>query len=214
MSNKKYEFTGETCKVFGVTLKRIKRLSDGLVGGLVESELNLSHDGDCFIYGNAKVYGNASVYGNAKVYGNAEVYGQARVYGNAKVCGNAEVYGQARVYGYARVYENAEVYGYARVYGNAEVYGQARVCGNAEVYDHTRVGMAFDKFYYHNSSDPNVRGVTVVVKDGVPYFTIGCQHNISLEMFLHRIHNEDGGLEKNPHRAEYLKVLKMYEEEK
>ena len=41
MTYKKYEFTGETKEVFGRTLHRIKRLSDGLVGGWIESEDNL-----------------------------------------------------------------------------------------------------------------------------------------------------------------------------
>lgn len=61
MVNKKYEFTGETKKFSGRTLKRIKRISDGVIGGWIESEENLSHEGWCFIYDEAVVYGEAEV---------------------------------------------------------------------------------------------------------------------------------------------------------
>ena len=94
MSNKIWEFTGETKIHFGTTLKRIRAavefklkcgvvIGKGELGGWIEKESNLS--------GNAWVSGDAKVYGDAWVYGNAEVCGDAKVYGNAKVSGNAEV---------------------------------------------------------------------------------------------------------------------------
>ena len=52
---KKYEFTGETKQVNGVTVKRIKAVKDfgstkaGELGGFIESEDNLSHRGNCWI---------------------------------------------------------------------------------------------------------------------------------------------------------------------
>jgi hypothetical protein len=57
MSNKKYEFTG----VERNGLRRIRRLSDGMVGGYIESAKNLAQDGTCWVSGNARVYGNARV---------------------------------------------------------------------------------------------------------------------------------------------------------
>ena len=136
---KKYELTDETIEVYGTALHRIKALKDfgnvkkGELGGYVESEHNLSQEGDCWVYGNARVYSNARVYGNAWVCGNAEVFGNAWVCGNAKVYDNAEVCGNAKVFGNAWVCGNAEVYDNAKVFGNAEVYDNAKVCGNAEV---------------------------------------------------------------------------------
>ena len=76
---KKYELTSETKNVFGHILYRIKALSSfgcvsaGDLGGFLESEKNLSQNGDAWVYGNAEVYGDAWVYGDARVYGNAEV---------------------------------------------------------------------------------------------------------------------------------------------
>lgn len=117
----KYKFTGETKNYYGVTLRRIQRISDGLVGGWIEKEENLSQYGSCFVYDNARVSGDARVYNNAEVFGNARVYDNAIVYGNARVYGDAEVYGNVRVYGDAEVFDNAIVHGNARVYGNARV---------------------------------------------------------------------------------------------
>src|SRR5712664_3708133 len=98
MENKKYEFTGETKCVGNITLRRIRRLSDGVVGGWIEKESNLSHEGMCFVYDNALVSGNGLVSGNAWVCGDARVYGNAWVFGNARVCGDARVFGNALVY--------------------------------------------------------------------------------------------------------------------
>ena len=141
---KKFELTAEfVTNIFGNKLFRIKALmafgdvKEGELGGYVEKEENLDHDGDAWVSGNAQVSGDARVYGdawvsgNARVYGNAEVYGDARVYGNAWVSGDAQVYGNAEVYGDARVYGNAWVSGDARVYGNAEyttIKGFGREC--------------------------------------------------------------------------------------
>ena len=87
----KYKLTDETKEVFGITLHRIvcvtafASVSVGDVGGWVESENNLSQEGDAWVSGNAWVSGDARVSGDAWVYGNARVSGDARVYGNAWV---------------------------------------------------------------------------------------------------------------------------------
>lgn len=128
---KKYEFTGETLDWYNRILHRIRALKDfdnvkaGDIGGWIEKEENLAHEGDCWVYGEAKVYDGAEVSGSAKVYGEAEVCDEAEVYGSAKVYGEAEAYGEAEVYG------SAEVYDWAKVYGEAEVYGLAEVSGSA-----------------------------------------------------------------------------------
>jgi len=105
VANTKYEFTGETKVVFGVTLNRIRAVTTiaaigiaaGDLGGWIEREENLRVSGNAWVHGNAWVYGDAQVSGNAWVYGNARVYGNAWVYGNARVSGDAWVYGDARV---------------------------------------------------------------------------------------------------------------------
>ena len=92
---KKFELTAEfVTTVFGKKLFRIKALvafgnvEKGELGGFIEKEDNLSHDGNAWVSGDAWVYGNAQVYGDAWVSGNAWVYGDARVSGDAWVYGD------------------------------------------------------------------------------------------------------------------------------
>ena len=70
---KKYELTSETKVINGVELHRIKAIEffgsieKGDLGGWIESEKNLSQDGDAWVGGDATVFGNATISGNAKV---------------------------------------------------------------------------------------------------------------------------------------------------
>ena len=75
---KKYEFTGEVkrIKLIGteVVLRRIRAVTAfgvveaGDIGGWIEKEENLSHDGSAWVHSSAWVYGDARVYGDAEVY--------------------------------------------------------------------------------------------------------------------------------------------------
>ena len=99
----KYKLTKNTKEVAGITLYQIQAIKDfgnakkGDLGGWIEKEENLSQQDNCWVSGNAKVYGDAWVYGNAEVYGDAWVYGDAKVYGDDLVSGNAKVIGNAEV---------------------------------------------------------------------------------------------------------------------
>ena len=103
--NEKYELIKDPI----INLYRIRALKDfsdikaGTLGGYVENEDNLSHDGNAWIYGNAIVYGDVKVYGNSRVYDDAKIYGNARVCSDARVCGDAKVYDNACVCSDARV---------------------------------------------------------------------------------------------------------------
>ena len=94
---KKFELTSKfITNIFGTKLFRIKALvafgdvEVGELGGYIEKEENLDHDGNAWVYGDAMVCGDAEVYGDAKVYGNAMVFGDAEVCGDAMVCGDAD----------------------------------------------------------------------------------------------------------------------------
>lgn len=74
---KKFEFTGETKTIsllFRIaTLHRIRAVAEfGLVkvgdlGGWIEKEENLSHDGKAWVCGDAEVWGNAEVFSASHV---------------------------------------------------------------------------------------------------------------------------------------------------
>lgn len=121
-------------------LKNFGNVKAGDLGGYVESEYNLSQQGNAWICGEAKVYDNAMVYDNAIVGGDARVYGCAEIYGNALVGGNAEVYDEAKVYEDAAVYDKAKVRGLAQICGGARVVDKTEVRGYAKVYGKTEIG--------------------------------------------------------------------------
>ena len=76
---KKYILTEETKEVGGHILHKIQAVRDfggvqkGDLGGWVESEENLSHDGDCWIFDNGRVSDDGRVFGNAKIGFNAYI---------------------------------------------------------------------------------------------------------------------------------------------
>ena len=148
---KKYEMTSNTKEFIGRKLFQIRALKDfgdvkaGDLGGYIEKEENLSHNGNAWVYDNVKIYDNAKVFGDAQVHGNALIYSNARifdkakVYGNTWVCGNALIYDNAQIYDAVQIYENVQIYGNAQIYDNASVYGNARVFGDAQVLGNARV---------------------------------------------------------------------------
>lgn len=156
---KKYEFTGETCLCAGRKLRRIRLLRDilsadaGDLGGWIETENNLSHAGDCWVKGEAKVFDTAMVSDDAVVAGEAHVFECARVSGfscveaHAVVCDRAIVRDRAHVRGTACVCKDAVVEGIADVRDTAYVgdtaciSGVARVGGEARIIDGTLTTM-------------------------------------------------------------------------
>ncbi|WP_249961123.1 polymer-forming cytoskeletal protein [Histophilus somni] len=212
---KKYELVREdTVQVKGITLYRIKALIDfykvraGDLGGYIQDERNLSHDGNAWVADNAMVYDNARVLGNAKIQGNAVVYNNAFVYDNAivrddtQVRDNAEVCEDAIISEEAWITENAKVRGTSRVRGDGYVFGNAMLVGDVVVYGNAKIrgnvwlrGTIFigENAYIQNDNDffvaSNVGteyGTLTVYKteDGL-YATRGCFCG-SVEEFLKR----------------------------
>ena len=134
----KYEITDiqhpENPKLFRIrALRDIPRfeVKVGELGGYIEHEGNLSHEGDCWIkryaraYENAQISGNAQIFGEAQISDGAKVYGDACVYENAQVTGNAQVYDHARVGGIAKVFGEAQISEHAWVFDRAIIHGSA-----------------------------------------------------------------------------------------
>jgi hypothetical protein len=144
LSGVKYELTDETVTMpSGATLRRIRALKyiptwkvkKGDLGGFIESEKNLSHDGEAWVGEDARVYENGLITEDAYVCGNAEVYGNSMVTHNAIIDGHARIYGHAEVFGQAQVFGRAEVRGDAQVGGKCSVYGHAKIGGCAVIVD-------------------------------------------------------------------------------
>lgn len=143
-SEKKYELVmGEaTTTLFDKKHYRIRALRDipsqgvtaGQIGGYVESEKNLSHEGECWIAH------NALASGDARVEGNAVVCGRATVMDNAVIKDNSMVSGFSVVAGDAVVGENAFVTSCAVVKDESKVLGHAVIKGNACVLGKSLIG--------------------------------------------------------------------------
>lgn len=123
----------------GKTLYRIRALRDfgfvktNEIGGYIEKESNLSHDGNCWVYDNSKVYDNAKVFGDVRLYINTKVYGDAEVYDKALLYGGVIVNDKAKVFNNAKLYDNTSVSGFSKIYGNVQIYGDSIIFGNAEI---------------------------------------------------------------------------------
>jgi carbonic anhydrase/acetyltransferase-like protein (isoleucine patch superfamily) len=82
----------ETTGLLRITaLRDFGNVKAGDIGGLIEKEENLSHEGNCWVYDNTQVYDDAWVSGDAQVSGDARVFGNARVYGSAVICNYAAI---------------------------------------------------------------------------------------------------------------------------
>ncbi len=143
----KYVFTGETKNVGLITnphtVRRIKRCSDGELGGWIEDELSLAQEGNCWVADEAVVYGGSSVQGNAVVSGNAIICNSSFVKDEALVTGealvdNGVVCGRAKIFDSVTIH-GADIYGPTVIKDNASVYGKAQIsdgsyiCGNARI---------------------------------------------------------------------------------
>lgn len=147
MTNKKYELTDESMKLpCGVTVYRIRALRDfdfieqGDLGGFVQSEYNLSHAGNAWVFDDAKVFDKARVIENAKVMKDATVFDAAIIGKRAIVSGSANVYKNAIVCDHALVKDYASVCGRAVIKDEAIVSDRASVEGKAIIGMHSRVG--------------------------------------------------------------------------
>mgnify|MGYP002765375801 FL=1 len=208
--NKKYELLqNDYIEHAGRTLYRIKALRDfsnvkaGDVGGYVQSEDNLSHKGDCWVYDNVKVFNSARIHDDARIFENAQVYDEAEVFGSARIHGNAKIYDEAGIFDNATVFENARVCNNARIKYNARVYGNAKIERDTII---GQISTPYKKVFQYQCEKRVL--TAILTEDNQIFYSIGCQTNIDEEEFVYRIHTYNGGLEYNPHRVEYLRLIK------
>ncbi len=135
-------YKGQTTSYGLYQIRALRDFADvkkGQTGGFVQSEANLSQEGDCWLYsGNCK--GNARISGNAKAR-NSEIFGNAQVSGNAEVIfsfvsGNAKVSGNAMLY---RMF----VSGDAEIAGNVKIGTSSYKAGRMEM-EHGKVEGNFE----------------------------------------------------------------------
>ena len=160
---KKYILTDDVIDFNGHTLHRIKAVRDfdcvkaGDLGGFIESEKNLDHDGDAWVTDSALVFDSARVTDSALVTDSARVSGAAWVTDSARVFDSARVTGDALVTDSARVSGAAWVTDSAWVTGAAWVTGDALVSGNADFAVISGFGRVFRTTTFFRCKDNLVR---------------------------------------------------------
>ena len=242
--DKKYEFTDETKEIDGRILHRIVATKDfyrgnrisivmkGDLGGFIESEDNLSHDGGSWVMNNSCVYERAHIVGNALVgggcahvhgnslvsehayvYGYANIHGYVNISGNATVSGNAHVHEYANICGNAHIGGNANIHGYVNIPGNATVNGNAHVheyaniCGNAHICENADISSDDGYAVVSGFGSENRTTTFYLSKDNEILVSCGC-FNGALKQFRDRVKITHGG---TPLGQEYLIIADLME---
>ena len=214
---KKYELIKESKTMFeGIEIYRIRALKDfsdvrtGDIGGWVCSEDNLSQNGNCWIYDNAKCLDDARILDNAKMFDNAEMYDNSVMYDNTRMLDNAEIYGNAKMY------DNSRMSGNARMYDDAVMYDYTILDKNKILYG--SINKSYKKIFQHHCERRLL--TAILTEENEILYSVGCQIGMTKEEFIDRIYNDCGvmgkglmgkGLEEYPHRQEYLDIIDMAE---
>lgn len=115
----------------GITL-----IKKGQLGGWVEKEDNLSHEGGCWIFEEGIVRGNARVEGNARVASRALVKDNAIVKDYSCITDSAYVYGNAvlndctKMKGMVSIGGNSKTNGYVSINSNSQIHGDSILDGH------------------------------------------------------------------------------------
>lgn len=141
----KYEILYDNHILFeGKTLYQIKALRDivpsnhsfpkifkGDLGGYVETEKNLSQEGNCWIYKNSKVFGLATVQDDAIAWGHTYIQD------NAIVCNNA-VIKTSMIYDSSIIKDNAVINCGSAVRNNSSIGGSAKIEASS-IFDNAKI---------------------------------------------------------------------------
>ena len=193
-------------------LYRVKAVRDfgnvkkGDIGGYVQSEDNLSHEGYCWVHGNAIIHDNARIYGNAQISDCAVIDGNARIYGNAQISDCAVIDGNVRIYGDSEIWDYAIIRDNALIYGDSVISGNAFIDGDAEIKTGRHIGYIEEKFKNVLYIQCKASLITVYTDiNNIIKCNIGYQKRMTLTDLINRI-KEDGGM--NEHREEYVRIMK------
>lgn len=187
-------------------LRNFGDVKKGDIGGYVQSEDNLSHEGYCWVYDNAKIYNEARIYGNAQISDYAVIQDNARIYGDSQIWDYAVIDGNARIYGDSEVWDYAIIRDNALIYGDSAISGNAFIDGDAEIKTGRHIGYIEEKFKNVLYIQCKASLITVYTDmNNIIKCNIGYQKRMTLTDLINRI-KEDGGM--NEHREEYVRIMK------
>ena len=165
----------------------------GVLGGYIENESNLSQKDKSWVYHNAMAYGDT-------IMKDSTIYAANIKNLNIK---NSSIEAATVEDSYI---ENSTIY-------NSNIknsYIKKSSIENVTIVDRRVTGtitMPFKDIYQHQCGNRLL--TAILTEDDRILYTIGCQENITEKEFIDRIYYEDGGLENNPHRQEYLRLIPL-----
>ena len=231
MENKKFELSNITMEYKGRTLYRIKATKDfsdvkkGDLGGWVQYEENLSQQGICWIYDDAKCMDNSRVTEDSIMRDFAEMYDCSKMHDYSQMFDHSEMHYCSEMYDYSQMhdyskmcnfsemYDCSEMHDYSQIHDYSQMHDFSEMHGNSMLKDKEKLygklySIVDDFIEIHNKKG---RIVTGVLKNGEILYNVGYQEEMAKEEFIDRIYYEDGGIEENPHRKEYIKIINMIE---
>jgi len=214
---KKYEIVQAMQELHSMNHKifRIRALRDfsdvkaGDLGGFVESEMNLSHSGNCWVYNDAVVAGEGRVREDAIVKDTAAVEGSA--YYSAVIQDRAFVGVGTSVCG--TVKDNAFLYGFAFVATHAEVGGNnTRLSHSANIGIGGRIKSSNDYIVFSNVGSSNAVLTAYRTDSG-----IGCHRGCfdgTLEEFADKVNIVYGSSKIGRQYKSIIETIKIHFEVK
>ena len=151
---KKYSLTGKTIVHDGRILKQIIANKDfgnikaGTIGGYIQTIGNLSQEGLCWIYPDAKVYDEAYIYGNVQIDGQACIYGKAFIMGYGLINGKTEISDNVYINGFINISGITKLYGNVKIFNN-NYLNNVSIGNNAILYGNNYI----DKLIELNKSE-------------------------------------------------------------
>lgn len=170
----------------------------GKLGGYIENEDNLSQEDKSWIHGNSKVYGD-TIIRNSIIKGSIikdSIINKSRIEESAM----EESF----------IYDSTIVDSYINDSYTYDSFITKAIIKNNTIKDRRITGeitIPCKDIFQHQCRKRLL--TAILTEDGEILYSIGCQENIREDEFIDRIYNENGGLEKNPHREEYLRLIPL-----
>ena len=186
---------------------------------------------DARMYDNSRMYDDSVMYDysaildDSRMYDNSEMHDYSVMYDYSAIFDNSRMYGHSVMYNDSEMHDCSKMHDYSRMYGSSEMCGKSEMFDNSEMHDcsemcgdsklkgreklYGKLVSEVDNFIEINNKEGDM--VTGVLKKGKMLFNIDYFEEITKEELLDIIYNEDGGIEENPHRKEYLKIIDMIE---
>jgi hypothetical protein len=137
-------------------------INKGDLGGYIEKEENLSHEGGCWVFHKARVYGNAQVLENARVYNLANIFGNAIVKGYARLLGSSYVHGNAIISGHSELDGRVSVGDDSKLSGNVSINNNCQIHGDSVLDGDVYLGGSVQVYSAKLTGDFNLTGAFTI----------------------------------------------------